>query len=49
MEQHGRIMKEYVVVPTDLLNDTEQLSEFLQKSLSYVSSLIPKPSKKKSN
>ena len=47
MEQHGRIMKEYVEVPNDLLENTEQLSEYLQKSLDYVSQLKPKPTKKK--
>ena len=47
MLQHGRTMKEYAEIPQDLLNDTNQLSEYLQKSLDYVSSLKPKPSKKK--
>ena len=47
MEQHGRIMKEYVSVPDALLNDIDQLSEYLQKSLNYISALKPKPSKKK--
>ena len=47
MEQHGRVMKEYVEIPNDLLQDTEQLSEYLQKSLQYVSGLKPKPTKKK--
>lgn len=47
MEQHGRIMKEYVLVPDVLLEDTTELAEFLQKSLDYVAGLKPKPSKKK--
>lgn len=47
MEQHGRIMKEYVEVPDNLLSETEQISKFLQKSFDYVSSLKPKPTKKK--
>lgn len=46
MEQHGRVMKEYVEVPYDLLQNTEHLAEYLQKSLGYVSGLKPKPSKK---
>jgi hypothetical protein len=46
MKQHGRMMKEYVEIPSDLLQNTEQLSEYLQKSLSYVSELKPKPTKK---
>lgn len=47
MEQHGRIMKEYVSVPNTLLNNTTHLSEYLQKSLDYVSELKSKPTKKK--
>lgn len=47
MKQHGRVMKEYVTIPNDLLQDTARLSEYLQKSLTYVSGLKPKPSKKK--
>lgn len=47
MEQHGRVMKEYVNVPYALLKDTESLSVYLEKSLAYVSSLKPKPTKKK--
>ena len=47
MEQHGRVMKEYVAIPHDLLEDTDQLSGYLQKSLDYVSGLKPKATKKK--
>ncbi len=47
MEQHGRIMKEYVAIPNDLMQNTEQLSEYLKKSVEYVSKLKPKPTKKK--
>lgn len=47
MEQHGRIMKEYVVVPDALLEDTESLLKYLELSYSYVSKLKPKPTKKK--
>ena len=46
MEQHGRVMKEYVEIPSNVLQNTEQLSEYLQKSLDYVSGLKPKPTKK---
>jgi len=45
--QHGAIMKEYVVVPFELLEDTEKLLGYLQKSFNYVSTLKPKPTKKK--
>ena len=46
MEQHGRTMKEYVEIPENLLENTEQISIYLEKSLEYTSSLKPKPSKK---
>jgi len=46
VEQHGRIMKEYVSVPNTLLKDTNKLSKYLQKSLNYISELKPKPKKK---
>ncbi|MCE7992935.1 MAG: hypothetical protein HEP71_13180 [Roseivirga sp.] len=47
MEQHGRLMKEYVEIPNDLLQRTADLKQYLQKSLEYVSALKPKPTKKK--
>jgi len=47
MEQHGRIMKEYVSVPNALLTDIDQMSEYLKKSFNYVSELKPKPTKRK--
>lgn len=47
MEQHGRIMKEYVKVSSDLLLNTTELSTYFQKSLEYVSGLKPKPTKQK--
>ena len=47
MEQHGRVMKEYVEVPDDLLEDTDSLLPLLKLSFDYVSSLKPKPTKKK--
>jgi hypothetical protein len=40
----GRVMREYVVVPKMLLRAPEQLRQWMEKSLSYVSSL---PAKKK--
>jgi hypothetical protein len=42
MEQHGRIMKEYVTIPNELLLNTDGLSEYLRQSLTYVKSLKPK-------
>jgi TfoX/Sxy family transcriptional regulator of competence genes len=47
-ESYGAIMKEYVTVPDDLLEDTEELKPYLAISYEYVKSLKPKPSKKKS-
>jgi len=41
----GRVMREYVVVPRVLLNAPEQLREWVEKSLAYVSSLPAKPKK----
>ena len=43
----GRIMKEYVVVPSWMLEDSEQMSKWVRKSLNYVSSLLPKVKKKR--
>ena len=47
MEQHGRIMKEYVRVPGSLLSDTFLIKQYVAKSYEYVSSLKPKATKKK--
>ncbi len=41
----GRVMREYVVVPKMLLKAPEQLRQWMEKSLSYVSSLPPKKKK----
>ena len=46
MEQHGRMMKEYVEVPDALLSNAKQASSYLQKSLNYVSTLKTKTNKK---
>ena len=45
MEQHGHTMKEYVQVPSALLENTEKLSTYLQIRFAHTSSL--KPVKKK--
>lgn len=47
-EQHGAIMKEYVTVPDELLQNTEELKKYLDISYDYVKTLKPKPTKKKS-
>ena len=46
-ESYGAIMKEYVTVPAELLEDTNQLKPYLDMSYAYTKSLTPKPSKKK--
>jgi len=46
MVQHGRIMKEYVKVSAELLQNTALFTKSLKKSYDYVSSLKPKPTKK---
>ncbi len=45
--QYGSVMKEYVKVPVDLLNDTTTLSSYFTKSFKYVSGLKPKAGSKK--
>jgi len=47
MVQHGKTMKEYVKIPSNLFNQIDILSSYLHKSLDYVSGLKPKPKKKK--
>ncbi len=47
MVQYGRTMKEYVVVPAKLLEDTPTLAPYFAQSYKYVASLKPKPTKKK--
>ncbi|MDN5200250.1 hypothetical protein QQ008_02735 [Fulvivirgaceae bacterium BMA10] len=46
-ETHGTVLKEYVIVPADLLQNTEKLRKYLDLSFEYVKTLKPKPSKKK--
>jgi len=46
MEQYGKFMKEYVVVPPSLLADTHTMKKYLQKSYSYIGTLKPKSTKK---
>ena len=46
--QYGRVMKEYVIIPDDLLADTKEMKGYFDISYGYVSSLKPKPTRKKS-
>lgn len=45
-EAHGTVMKEYVTVPDDLLENTEELKTYLDLSYAYVQTLKPKAPKK---
>ena len=45
--QYGSVMKEYVVVPDELLRNTSELAKYFDISYKYVNSLKPKPTKKK--
>lgn len=47
MASHGAVMKEYVAVPDELLENTEELKQYLDLSYEYVKTLKPKPSKRK--
>ena len=44
---YGTVMKEYALVPTSLMDNTEVMKKHFQVSLDYVSSLKPKATKKK--
>lgn len=45
-EQHGVVLKEYVMVPDKLLRNTKELKPYFKESHNYISSLKPKPTKK---
>ena len=47
-EQYGAVMKEYVLVPDELLKKTKELKKYLDLSFEYAKTLKPKPTKKKS-
>jgi hypothetical protein len=46
MIQYGRVMKEFVEVPSDLLTNAKTLSKYLKKSINYILTLKPKSTKK---
>lgn len=46
-ESYGAVMKEYVTVPDDLLENTDELKPYLDLSYEYIKTLKPKPTKKK--
>ena len=45
-EQHGRVMQEFVVVPDDLLERTDELAEWFARSYEWIGTLKPKPTKR---
>jgi hypothetical protein len=47
MTQHGVILKEYAEVPFAVLKNSKLCAGYLQQSFDYVSSLKPKPTKRK--
>lgn len=47
-ESYGAIMREYVTVPDDLLENTAELKKYFDISYTYTKSLDPKPTSKKS-
>jgi hypothetical protein len=44
-EAHGVVMKEYVAVPGELLQDEAKMTGYFKDSYDYVRSLKPKPTK----
>src|SRR5580704_11305552 len=46
-EAYGAVMKEYVTVPDSLLKNTNELRSYLDLSYEYISTLRPKPTRKK--
>ncbi len=42
----GRVMREYMVLPEEVLRNGERLDDYLDRSYEYVSSLPPKEKKK---
>lgn len=42
LEQYGKVMKEYVVVPDELLSNVDEMKNYFLLSYEYVSGLKPK-------
>jgi hypothetical protein len=47
--RYGTVMKEYAEVPEALLEKTEEVKKYFDLSYTYVGSLKPKPTKKKTS
>ncbi len=46
-KSYGAVMKDYVLVPSEMLDNPKLLSKYLNESYEYVMSLPPNPRKKK--
>ncbi len=46
-EAYGAVMKEYVAIPDDLLENAKELKKYLDLSYQYAQTLKPKPTRKK--
>ncbi len=46
-QEYGVVQKEYAMVPDKLLQKTQELKKYFDLSYAYVSSLKPKPGKKR--
>lgn len=44
--QYGAVMREYVVVPDDLLTDLDRMAEYFLQSYTYIGTLKPKSTKR---
>ena len=44
--QYNTVMKEYVVIPDAMLQDTERLSGYFDRSYEWIGTLKPKPTKR---
>jgi hypothetical protein len=47
IEQHGRIMQEFVAIPASLLERTDELRPWLTRSHDWIGTLKPKPTKRR--
>jgi len=45
--QYNSVMRGYIVVPENLMDNFNKLAELFKESYKYISSLKPKPTKKK--
>ncbi len=44
--QHNSVMKDYVAIPTSLSMNSELMATYLRKSVQFIQTLKPKPTKK---